>query len=100
MFNEKSIKREDIEEKKEDTQPELKPVIEKPSPKPEQTKSFAVNVAMLNVRANPSDKADVITTIPNGTVIQVNLTESKGVWSKVTMPVDGYVMSKFIAPVK
>ena len=108
MFNEKAkdisqpkVVPTKVEEKKvEDPQEKvLEEALAKTS-KIEQIKDYKVVAALLNVRSNPSDKASIVGTVKSGTTIKVNTAETKGVWAKVTEPLDGYVMNQFIAPVK
>jgi len=68
--------------------------------KVEVTKPYTVICARLNIRKGPSERDEIIRTISSGTKIDVDTSASKGVWSKITSPVEGYVMTEFIAPVK
>ena len=72
----------------------------KETAKVENSKDYTVICARLNVRKGPSDRDDILKTVASGTTLTVDLSGTRGAWSKVTKPVDGYVLSEFIAPVK
>lgn len=108
MFNEKKdiLKEEPVEVKQETPKkPEDKEekILEKAINevvKVEKTQDYTVICARLNVRRNASDAADILQTITSGTKVKVDKAHSVGAWSKITAPVDGFVLSKFIAPMK
>lgn len=68
--------------------------------KVESLKDYMVICARLNVRRSASDSADILRTIKSGDKVKVDKAHSIGAWSKITTPVEGFVLSKFIAPVK
>lgn len=50
---------------------------------------------LLNFRKEPDLKADVITTLPKGTVLEI--LENEGIWLKVKHgDAEGYVMAQYI----
>lgn len=104
MFNEKEIKTnkvENVNEKPIEEPKEIKEKVEKqPVKAAPQPRDYVVNVARLNVRSNPSDKAEIVKAVPKDTKVVVDISETKGAWSKITSPVNGYVMTKFIIPAK
>lgn len=64
------------------------------------SKDYTVICTRLKVRKDPSDNADILTLLSSGDKITVDTSSTRGAFSKVTAPVNGWVMSKFIAPVK
>lgn len=92
-------------EEKKETKPEdpQEKILEKAiqeTKKVEVSKSYVVIANRLNVRKGPSDKDEIIKTISSGTKVTVDTSAGRGAWSKITDPVEGYVMTKFIAPEK
>ncbi len=87
-------------EEKKETKPEdpQEKILE--TKKVEVSKPYIVIANRLNVRKGPSDKDAVIKTISSGTKVTVDTSAGRGAWSKITDPVEGYVMTKFIAPEK
>lgn len=61
---------------------------------------YYVTCARLNVRSGASDTSTIIKIIASGDEIVIDKSKTIGAWSKVVKPLDGYVMTKFIAPVK
>ena len=68
--------------------------------KVEVSKPYSVICARLNIRKGPSDKDEILRTIASGDKVTVDTSATRGAWSKITAPIEGYVMTKFIAPVK
>ena len=68
--------------------------------KVEKLEDWYVTCARLNVRKQASDAADILRTIASGDKVKVDKVHVVGAWSKITTPVEGYVLTKFIAPVK
>lgn len=89
-----------VETKVEDPQEKIleKAIVE--TKKVAVSKDFTVICTRLKVRKDPSDNADILTLLSSGDKITVDTASTRGAFSKVTAPVDGWVMSKFIAPVK
>ena len=108
MFNEKEkdiskpkVEAPKVEKKVEDDPQEkiLKEAI-KETAKVENNVDYYVTCARLNLRSGASDTSDILTTIGSGDKIVVDKNRTIGAWSKVVKPKEGYVMTKFIAPVK
>ena len=89
-----------VEEKPVDPTEKILENAIKETSKIENSKDYTVICARLNVRKGPSDRDDIIKTVASGTKLVIDLSGTKGAWSKDTSPIDGYVLSKFIAPVK
>ena len=66
----------------------------------EVSKPYKVTAVRLNVRKEANDKADILRTLSSGDEVTVDTASARGAWSKITAPFTGWVMSKFIAPVK
>ena len=88
------------EEKQDDPTEKILEKAIKETKKVEVSKGYLVIANRLNVRKEPSDKGEIIKTISSGTKLTVDTSATKGAWSKVTSPIEGYVMTKFIAPEK
>lgn len=83
--------------------PEVAPVIEDapvadPEPENDEVIGVVVDCARLNVRKEPSSDADVLTTIPVGAEVQVDIFESTNDFYKVCTEtgVEGYCMADYI----
>lgn len=72
----------------------------KETAKVENSKKYVVTCTRLNVRKGASDRDDILRTVASGDEITVDVSKSRGAWSKITAPCEGYVLTKFIAPVK
>ena len=89
-----------VETKVEDPKEKILEKAIQETKKVEDTKPYTVICARLNVRKGPSERDEILRTISSGTKVDVDTSAERGVWSKVTSPVEGYVMTKFIAPAK
>ena len=58
------------------------------------TSGKVIGDASLNVRQNPSINANVITTLTPGT--EITITEQSDEWYKISIPVSGFVMKRFV----
>lgn len=84
-------------------EPEVTPVIEDtpvadPAPENDDLMGVVVGCLRLNVRKEPSADADVLTTIPAGVEVQINIFESTNDFYKVCTEagVEGYCMTDYI----
>ena len=100
IFNEKKVEHVKVETKKEDAEEKILEKAIKEVKKVESTKEYEVICTRLNIRKNASESADILGQYESGDKIKVDTNGSVGAFSKVTGPVAGYVMTKFIAPVK
>ena len=89
-----------VEKKVEDPEEKILEKAIKETAKIEVSKPYQVTVARLNIRKGPSDRDDILRTVASGTKVTVDTSGTRGAWSKITAPVEGYVMTQFIAPVK
>lgn len=87
-------------EKKEDPKEKILEEAIKETAKVEKLKDFTVICARLNVRSSASDTSKILRTIKSGDKVIIDESRSVGAWSKMVKPVDGYVLTKFIAPAK
>lgn len=66
---------------------------------PKTTPIFGVvdNCELLNVRANPSLKAEVVTTVAQGTKLEIDKRESrKDFWKVKTDKFEGFCLKEFV----
>ena len=89
-----------VETKVEDPKEKILEKAIQETKKVEVSKPYYVTCARLNVRKGPSERDQILRTIASGSKVTVDTSASRGVWSKITSPVDGFVMTKFIAPEK
>lgn len=57
---------------------------------------------VLNVRStrNTKDRSNIIKQVKSGDILQRDMSFVDANWTKITKPVEGYVMSQYVAPVK
>lgn len=92
------ILEEESEESIDDFVPEeLEEVVEEPVP--EEPKVGSVNCRKLNVRSGPSKDHTIISTIVEGTVVQIEMSKSDNDFYAVYLPGGqfGYCMKQFIS---
>ena len=90
--NEEVVEVVEVEEPVEKIKPEKPAKREKKNAIPESGK--VIGDASLNVRQNPSLSAGIINTLTPGVV--VNIVEQSDEWYKISAPVAGFVMKKFV----
>lgn len=84
-----------VPDKKEEV---LQEALEKVSKAPE-TSKVKVIVNLLNVRSSASDinGNNVIGQVRSGDILEKDNDKSTAAWTKIIKPMEGYVMTKFVA---
>ena len=80
---------------KKQTKPKAdKPKVEKPKVEKAPTIVGVVSANLLNIRSKPSIDSDVVETVSLAT--RLDLLNENDEWFKVTAPIKGYCMKKFV----